>query len=502
VNIPAGTGGDLDVTVICSGGSGSAKCQEGNDTLVWANVEVKEAHLLLSNDSVPGASGFGGSLLEAGARGTQELDVTGTDPSGPGVYSVTVEIEGTTAYSGTPSTNNGACMPSGITNTGVLMFASPQPCLQTEAVKLPVETAAVPDGQHSVKVTITDAAQNIASVLVGNITTHNAPVASTTPVIVAPNGVSTGVALSSTPGQWSAPSGAGSITDVYQWERCSTAGSECQPIPGATAATYTPASADTAHTLKLVVTGANTDGEATAVSGTTGLVAGPTQTLVDPLVISASLNTPGESSRATSEANRQSTDIIKLGMGNAISRPYANRALSVPGHLLTSTGQPIAGATIEVLERTLGTHTTRAVAHTTTVPDGSFIAQVPPGPSRTIELVYGLAGKVTATAKITESVTAGITLQATPRHTQSRGTITLTGQVYGPVPKNGVPLTLEVRYLRVSSAARTDSRGYFTLHYRFNGVAGRFPFRIRAEDPASGFPYRPGRSPRLTVLSH
>jgi hypothetical protein len=464
--------------------------------LVWANTQITEAHLLLSNDAVPAASGFGGGLLEPQARGTQQLQLTVTDTSGPGVYSITVESEGKTLYSGTPDTNNGACVPSATTGGGVMMFDSPQPCKQIEAVKVPVETAGLTDGEHSVKALVTDAAQNTTRVFAGNVSTHNAPIATTTPSILAPEGLSDGVPLASTAGGWSAPPGAGVITDIYQWERCSPAGSECQPIPGATAATYTPTSADTAHTLKLAVAAANSDGETPALSAATGLVAGPTQTLVDP---PTSLSTAGESS---APANTQS--IIKLGMGNTISRPYANRALTIPGHLLTSTGQPIAGATIEVLEQRLDTHTTRSVAHTTTATDGSFIAQVPAGPSRIIELVYRLAGKVTATAKVIESVAAGITLQVTPRHTRSQGTITLTGQVYGPVPKSGVPLALEVRYLGrwVSSAAHTNSHGHFTLHYRFGGVTGRFPFRIRTENPPTGFPYRAGCSPQLTVLTH
>ncbi len=494
VQIPTETGGDLYVSVICQGAV-NASCQEGEDSLVWANTQITEAHLLLSNNSVPQASGFGGSLLEPQARGTQQLQLTATDTSGPGVYSITVEGEGKTLYNGTPDTNNGACVPSATTGGGVMMFDSPQPCKQIEAVKVPVETAGLTDGEHSVNVLVTDAAQNTTRVFVGNVTTHNAPIASMAPSILTPEGVSDGLSLTSTPGQWSAPPAAGVITYLYQWERCSTAGSECQPIPGATAATYTPTSADTAHTLKLAVTAANTDGEATALSTATGLVAGPTHTLVDP---PTSLSTASES---PAPANTQST--IKLDVDNSISRPYANRALSIPGHLLTSTGQPIAGATIEVLEQRLGTHTTRLVTHTTTAPDGSFIAQIPAGASRTIELVYRPAGKVTATAKVTESVAAGITLQVTPRHTRSRGTITLTGRVYGPVPNGGVPLALEVRYLGrwVSSAAHTDNHGHFTLHYRFGGVTGRFPFRIHTQDPANGFPYRAGCSAQLTVLT-
>ncbi|MGH2833715.1 MAG: hypothetical protein ACRDK2_13155 [Solirubrobacteraceae bacterium] len=351
------------------------------DSLVWGNAEVKEAHLLLSNESVPGANGFGGSLLEPSARGTQELDLTATDPNGPGVYSVTVEVEGSIAYTGTPNINDDTCTPTGITNSGVLMFTTPQPCLQTEAVKLPVETAGVPDGQHPVQVKITDAAGNSKTVFAGNITTHNAPVASTVPTILAPNGVSTGVALSSTPGQWSAPSGAGTITDIYQWQQCSATGKECQAIPGATAATYTPTQADAGHTLKLAVTGVNYDGKITGESAATGIVAAatgsdPSDPPNDPPSADPATTDPG----APNGINVSSSASIELSVPETIARKYSDRALHIPGKLVSSTGEPIVGATIEVLVQDLGSSIWTVITHTTTGGGGAFVAKIPAGP--------------------------------------------------------------------------------------------------------------------------
>lgn len=514
VNIPAGTGGDLDVTVICNGSSGSDTCKEGTDSLVWANVEVKEAHLLLTNDSTPSASGFGGSLLEPGARGPQQLSLTATDPSGPGVYSVAVEIEGVTAYTGIPDTNDGACVPTGTTNVGVLMFASQQPCLQIEALKLPVETAVVPDGQHPVKVVVTDAAGNKRSVLVGNITTHNAPVASTAPSILAPNGVSTGVALLSTPGEWSAPTGAGTITDVYQWQQCSATGKECQAIPGATAATYTPSQADAGHTLKLAVTGLNNDGQATEESAATGVIAaaelgGGGDPPSSP---AASTSTPSESTPTVGLGTANGTGAsqyatIKLTGHSRLSRRYANRALSISGQLMSSTGQPIVGATIEVFEQTVGGTKPATIARATTGPGGRFVAKVPAGPSRVIELDYRAfanAPTYAAQAKITESVSAGIVLHVTPRRTSPTGTVVLSGQVHGPIPAGGVNLEIEVWYQGhwvAFHAPHTRADGRFSFRYQFQGATGRFPFRVRALASQNGFAYRAGYSNRVEVAT-
>jgi hypothetical protein len=393
------------------------------------------------------------------------------------------------------------------------MFKSPQPCLQTEPVELPIETAMVPDGKHPVKVTVTDAAQNTKSVFVANITTHNAPVASTAPSILAPNGVSTGVTLSSTPGQWSAPTGAGTITDVYQWQQCSATGTECRAIPGATAATYTPTQADAGHTLELAVTGMNNDGQATEESATTGVTAGaelggggdpssgraaPTSTLSE--------STPAAGLGAANGTGASQYATIKLAGHSRLSQSYANRALSISGHLVSSTGQPIVGATIEVLEQVLGATKPATIARATTGPGGAFLAKVPAGPSRVIELDYrafASASTYAAQAKITESVSAGIALHVTPRRTGTTGTVVLRGQVQGPIPAGGVNLEIEVWYHSrwvAFHAPHTRADGRFSLRYEFQGTTGRFPFRVKALTE-NGFPYRTGHSRGVKVVA-
>lgn len=510
VQIPSDTGGDLFVGVICEGEEKSY-CQEGEDTLLWADTVVTEAHLLLSNDATPQASGFVGSLLEGQSRGTQQLDLTATDTNGPGVYSLAVESEGKTLYSGVPDTNDGACVPSGTTGSGAMMFDSPQPCKQMESVEVPVETTGVADGQHSVEVKITDAAQNTTTTFAANITTHNAPIASSTPSIVAPEGVSEAVPLSSTAGEWSAPPAAGAITDVYQWERCSTAGTECEAIPGATGATYTPVQADAGHTLKLAVTGVNDDGQATAESQVTGIVAQATgsATFGDP---------PSEQAKADATAvppepgapngtNATGSATIQLAVHGTVSRRYTNTALSIPGKLVNASGQPIADATIEVLGQTVGTSKPTLIAHATTAADGTFAVTVPPGPSRVIELAYRAfanAAAYAAQARLTESVSAEVLLHINSKHTRPTGTITLTGRVLGPIPAGGVNLGLEVWYHGhwvAFHAPNTRPDGRFTLHYQFQGATGRFPFRVKALSGQKGFPYRSGHSSAVTVLA-
>jgi hypothetical protein len=60
----------------------------------------------------------------------------------------------------------------------------------------------------------------------------------------------------------------------YQWQRCSQAGADCAAIASATSQSYTLASADVDHRLRVVVTAVNADGQSNATSQTTDVVSG------------------------------------------------------------------------------------------------------------------------------------------------------------------------------------------------------------------------------------
>jgi hypothetical protein len=143
----------------------------------WADV-------LLSDNNQPTATGFGGSLLAAGVvHGTAHLTFTASDPSGPGVYNVTVKLDGNPIYSGMPGSNGGDCNPAGTDpSSGALIFDYQQPCPTSEQLDIPVDTTRLSDGTHDLQVIVEDAAQNAATVLDQNFTTKNlATVASAAP---------------------------------------------------------------------------------------------------------------------------------------------------------------------------------------------------------------------------------------------------------------------------------------------------------------------------------
>jgi hypothetical protein len=175
VTLPAHRGGSLYVTAICTATPGF-QCDQNvsGSNGYWALAQVTSAHLLLSNDTAPQGTGFSGSALQGNARGLAHVVFTASDPNGPGIYAVTVSLDGHAVFTGTPDTNNGACVPVGTDSpSGALMFDFEQPCPVTKVVDLPVPTTGLPDGRHELAVTVTDAAGNGSTVRDQTITTSN-----------------------------------------------------------------------------------------------------------------------------------------------------------------------------------------------------------------------------------------------------------------------------------------------------------------------------------------
>jgi hypothetical protein len=75
-----------------------------------------------------------------------------------------------------------------------------------------------------------------------------------------------GVTLTASPGTWT---GTQPIAFTFQWQRCATT---CANIAGATSASYTLVAADQGATIRVVVTGTNNAGNATATSNATATV--------------------------------------------------------------------------------------------------------------------------------------------------------------------------------------------------------------------------------------
>jgi hypothetical protein len=410
LGIPSGRGGDLYLSAGCGGQPEAGRvCNSGGSEGAWSLVRLWWANLLLSNEATPSASGVGGTLLSPNAAGTAELTLNAADPGGPGVYLVIVQIDGKTVYSGTPNSNGGKCAAVGATG-GALMFDYSQPCPASESVDLPINTTSLPNGQHTLKVSVQDAASNSAVVYDGTISTKQ------------PSNDSLG-----------ALPGLGT-----------TAGSSPASTPVAVAN-----GATASHTARL-----------------------------------------------------------SLGVKRRITRPYAHRAVRATGRLLDGQGHPIVGAALDVLQQVSGSPTLAIIGHAKTRANGTFAAMVPGGPNRTIEIAYrafSTDAGYAATAKIAEAVKAGVKLSVSPRRTGSEGTITLSGQVLGPVPAEGVAVELLVHYRgrwEPFRVPQTDSRGRFEVVYQFQGGVGHFPFRASVLGGQTGFPFAHGESRAVDVTTN
>jgi len=66
------------------------------------------------------------------------------------------------------------------------------------------------------------------------------------------------------------------LTYFYRWQRCAADGTGCGNIDNATQKTYTLTAADVDHTVRIVVTASNTDGQTSANSKTTDVVSANT----------------------------------------------------------------------------------------------------------------------------------------------------------------------------------------------------------------------------------
>lgn len=488
LNVPAGRGGGLYLSAGCGGTPGQS-CDTNASRGAWSLVELASAVLRLRSVGTPAAGRLSGTLLEPGAHGVAELVLPAGETTGPGIYRVTVQADETTLFDGVPDTNDGRCVAQGM-NAGALMFDSAQPCPLALTADLRIDTTGLTDGSHTLRVSVTDAAGNTAVVYDGMFSTHNAPVVSEPPTVSEEGAPLPGGTLFAAPGSWSAPAGAGAVSYREQWQRCTADLADCTYIPGAVGGTYTLTAADVGARVRVAVSAGDRDGSATAVSD-----AGAT---VLPAAAVPVANGVGASRLAR----------LRLTGPSVIRRGYTRRGVTVAGQLVDGDGRPISDATLEISQSSAaGPAATAAVQFVGTGADGTFTARVAAGPSRQIDVGYrafSTDAGFAANATVSETVSAGVRLTVTPRRTTPAGRVLLTGRVAGPVPSAGVVVELLVHYRgrwEPFRDAHTARDGTFTVGYRFQGAVGRFPFRARILGSQAGFPYAPGVSVPVEVVT-
>jgi hypothetical protein len=498
-----------------------ANCAQNDGAYgVNALTRISQADIELNNANTPQGTGFSGPLLDSPTTGTASLNFTASEAApGPGIYTVTISIDGHAISTTTPNTNGGKCATLGHDANGVPEYTAQEPCPLSEQANIPVNTTSLTDGHHELAVSVSDAAGDTATVYDGTITTDNAPTSKTAPVILAPSQVFVGAGLSTQSGAWSVPTGAGSITYSYQWEDCNTEGNNCTAIASAQSASYTPAPNDVGHTLRVLVNAADNDGLSTTTSAATSVVLSDQGSLGAPngtgtsstsITSIPTVTTPGSVSIGAGAANgtfASETAQINFGVKHTISRSFSHSALQVTGRLLNGQGQAIGKASLDILQQIAGSSSSPIIEHATTQANGTFTAHIPAGASRQIDVAYRAFfgdANYAAQARIEEYVNAAVQLNVTPRDTSPEGTILLTGKVQGTIPNQGVIVDLLVHYRgrwEPFRTPRTDSAGEFQVAYQFQGGIGRFPFRAATPAGQSGFPYVGGYSKAVDVTT-
>ncbi len=496
--LPAGAT-NFSLQTYCSSDDGVQGCVIGKGSET-PDLQMFGSQITLEDNTPPTASVTGGILAGTGTlTGTQSLSYTASDPLS-GVRQVKMLIDGIQAVANTytsqcPYQNFLAC-----------------PANTTDTIKW--NTASVLDGQHSLQVLVEDAAQNTTVFYHATITTHNAPTVTSPPLLTAPTQLQPADGLSIQPGSWSAPPGAGTIAYSYQWQDCDTQANNCQAIPGAQNTTYIPTASDIGHTIRAIVSAADTDGTSTQTSITTSVVTAAAQVVPTSSSPQAAGETPasnpGSTVIQTGTANgtpASETAVLKLYGTHAIYEPYAHRAFKITGQLLNNQEQSIVGATLDVLQQTSGSDTVTLLRHATTGPNGTFTAPIPPGPSRRIEIAYRSFtnnSNYTTTNNIIETVGAGVHISIASGHTGPTGTIKVKGIVYGPIPPQGALVHLHVywrnRWLTIRTP-RTNRHGEFHIEYQFNDAIGQFPFQAEIPLGQTDFPYTNGRSNIIKVTT-
>jgi hypothetical protein len=140
--------------VDCNDGQAAGhQCPGGNPS----NIAVGRFDVDLRDVSDPVIVGTpSGDLLDPTqpVAGERAVSFSATD-QGSGVYSARIEVDGQTVVSGPVDSNNGRC---------VKPFTAVVPCRANASGTVSLNTAALPDGVHSMRLVVTDATEtNVAS---------------------------------------------------------------------------------------------------------------------------------------------------------------------------------------------------------------------------------------------------------------------------------------------------------------------------------------------------
>ena len=200
-------------------------------------------------------------------------------------------------------------------------------------------------------------------------------------------------------------------------------------------------------------------------------------------------------------------------VGKAARRVPFGHGTTVSGWLGFPSGTAIAGQQVRVLTAPNNAqHAFTQLGVVTTGPDGSWKAQVPPGPSRLLVAAYDGSGTTepTASSAVTLTVPARIRLvRIRPRHVRWGGTVHIEGYLAGgylPPPPAGELVRLRIgigsQYTTYGVKIDVTGNGRFVTRYRFGAgapsISRDYWFQLQAL-PQDDYPFAPSDSGRAAV---
>jgi hypothetical protein len=187
-------------------------------------------------------------------------------------------------------------------------------------------------------------------------------------------------------------------------------------------------------------------------------------------------------------------------------RTRNGRAVTLRGRVTTPAGQALANVPLQATAtvRRRGA-TAQPAGGATTDARGRFALRLPAGASRTVRVIVPATGAtLRAVRGVSVRVPASSTIHASRRVVSAGGRVTFSGTIRRagqPLPTRGLVVVLQGRSAgawRTFADTRTTRSGRWRASYRFRGVPGRYPVRLRIRR-ANGFPFELGYSPAATV---
>ena len=176
----------------------------------------------------------------------------------------------------------------------------------------------------------------------------------------------------------------------------------------------------------------------------------------------------------------------------------------IRGRLANRDGQGVAGATIQVLSRSLAS-SEQLVGIVQTDGEGRFTYRAAGTMSRTLRFAYGGSPLILpAQREVRLRVPASGSLRVSRRRVLNGRAVTFSGAVKSrPLPPGGKLVELQVRLSgrwQTFRTRRTDDAGRWSIQYRFKRTRGVQRYRFRLGLPReAGYPFVAGASRSLVV---